>query len=191
MNRGRDDDMDKLLPDDKLVKKSFPIVGMHCASCAKLIERTLRRTPGVLSAQVNYGSEQAVVEIDGDKAGDRDLEEAVEKAGYRAIFAEPVQPQGVPQAQHHPGGGKTAEEQKEEIKRQELKKLRTKVIFSSVLSVLIFVGSFPEWFKLLPKILSNPFVLLALSLPVQFWAGKEFFWLLGQGFGIELQVWTR
>ena len=40
---------------------SFPIIGMHCASCAKLIERQLKNMPGVLACAVNYGSEQASV----------------------------------------------------------------------------------------------------------------------------------
>ncbi|KKT81055.1 MAG: Copper-exporting ATPase [Candidatus Azambacteria bacterium GW2011_GWA1_44_9] len=43
------------------MKKSFPIIGMHCASCARLIEKKLNKTPGVIDAQVNYGSEQATI----------------------------------------------------------------------------------------------------------------------------------
>ena len=32
---------------------AFPIIGMHCASCAKLIEKKLQKVPGVISASVN------------------------------------------------------------------------------------------------------------------------------------------
>jgi copper chaperone CopZ len=45
-------------------KKSFPIVGMHCASCAKLIEKSISKIPGIISSAVNYGSESATVELD-------------------------------------------------------------------------------------------------------------------------------
>ncbi len=66
-------------------KKSFPIVGMHCASCAKLIERSLSKVPGVTTSAVNYGSESAVVETSGD-VSDNELKKAVESAGYKAII---------------------------------------------------------------------------------------------------------
>ena len=43
-------------------KETFPIVGMHCASCKALIEKTLRSLKGVNSAQINYGAEKLVIE---------------------------------------------------------------------------------------------------------------------------------
>ncbi len=46
------------------MKQTIPILGMHCASCAQLIERSLKKIPGVNSAQVNFGSEEATVDID-------------------------------------------------------------------------------------------------------------------------------
>jgi Cu+-exporting ATPase len=133
------------------VKKSFSIVGMHCASCAKLIERSLSKVSGVTNASVNYGSESAVVEID-DKVTDSDLQKAVENAGYKAII----------------GDTKLS---KEEEKTKELKTLKRKVIISSILSTLVFIGSFPEWFGI--KV--DTMVLLILSTPVQFWIGKDFY----------------
>ena len=44
-------------------KVSFPIIGMHCASCAKLIERKLNKTPGVISSSVNYANEIASIKV--------------------------------------------------------------------------------------------------------------------------------
>ena len=40
------------------------IEGMHCASCALNVERTLRGLEGVKSAVVNLASEKATAEID-------------------------------------------------------------------------------------------------------------------------------
>lgn len=154
--------MEKLsLNNNKFQKKSFPIVGMHCASCARLIERKLSRTPGVLSASVNYGSEQASVETDSFVTDDQ-LANAVGEAGYTAVFSKAEEP-------------KTPEEIKEEEKKKELQNLRIKVIVSSILSTLVFLGSFPEWFTFLPTVLTKPFVLFLLSSPVQFWAGRQFY----------------
>ncbi len=138
------------------IKKSFPIVGMHCASCAKLIERKLSRVAGVTSCAVNYGSEQATIETDGE-VKDEELIDAVADIGYKAII--------------NSEGNKTPDEIKEEAKTQELKKLKTKVVISAILSTIIFIGSFPELFGFGLSTL----VLLALATPVQFWAGWEFY----------------
>jgi len=140
------------------MKKSFPIVGMHCASCAKLIERSLSKVPGVTGASVNYGSESATVEVDEGKVKDRDLENAVTNIGYKAVFADT-------------NSNKTPDEIKEETKEKEVKKLKVKVVVSGILASIIFLGSFPELFGFS----LNPFILLALATPVQFWAGREFY----------------
>lgn len=147
-------------------KTSFPIVGMHCASCAKLIERSISRVPGVVACSVNYASETAAVES-GENVTSADLLTAVERAGYKAIIASEGQ-NIQPLSDVKP---KTAEEIKEEVKAKELKDLRLKVIVSSVLSSIVFAGSFPEWFG----IMLPTWVLLVLSTPVQFWAGKDFY----------------
>ncbi len=158
------------------IKKSFPIVGMHCASCARLIERSLAKVPGVLMASVNYASEKASVEVSGGIT-DGDLGRAVSRAGYKAIFeSSPMSIRG------DKAGQKTADELKEDIKRNENDLLKRKVVVSSILSVLIFLGSFPEWFNFIPEVLGTPFILFLLAVPVQFWAGKEFYLATWSGF---------
>ena len=42
----------------------LPITGMTCANCANTIERTLKKTPGVTNAAVNYANERASIEFD-------------------------------------------------------------------------------------------------------------------------------
>ena len=134
---------------------------MHCASCAKLIERSIQKTPGVINAAVNYGSEMAMVEVDNQKVSDTDLVKAVESAGYKAIISGEKE--------------KTIDELRDEEKKKELLELKVKVLISSILSVLVFAGSFPEWFTFIPKVFSDPYVLLVLTMPVQFWAGLGFY----------------
>ena len=60
------------------------ITGMHCASCAALITRKLKKTPGVEDASVNYGSEKARVRFDPTLVNEHDLMNAVKAAGYGA-----------------------------------------------------------------------------------------------------------
>jgi Cu+-exporting ATPase len=149
---------------NKTAKTSFPIIGMHCSSCAKLIERNLRKTRGVIECSVNYGSEQASVKYDPSVASDKDLIQAVESAGYKAVINTSPGP-----------SDKTADEIKKEAKKKELESLQKKVIISAILSTLIFLGSFPEWFPFVPDTLKNSLHLMILSGIVQFWAGWSFY----------------
>lgn len=59
------------------------IEGMHCSSCANLIEKSLKNVPGVLEASVNFASEKARVKL-GKDADASVLEKAVADAGYSA-----------------------------------------------------------------------------------------------------------
>lgn len=145
-----------------LTKRSFPIIGMHCASCAKLIEKKLMKVPGVSSAVVNYGSEKAVVESY-NEIDNKKLIDAVRSAGYKAILRD-----------LDIGTQRVEEEIKEKEKVKELGKLKKKVIVSSIVSVIVFLGSFPEWFPF-ASFLSNPLLLLILASIVQFWAGRDFY----------------
>ncbi len=148
-------------------KTTFPIVGMHCASCARLIEKKLKRTTGVTDAMVNYGSEEAMVEFDPATASLPMLAAAVADIGYEAIIQE----------KNHKSPG----ELKEEAAKRKLADLKRKIFISSILSVFILLGSFPEWFSgsssFFPfyQLLTNNYLLLMLAAPIQLWAGFEFY----------------
>ena len=147
----------------KTEKKAFPIIGMHCASCAKLIERNLRKVPGVIDASVNYASEQASVEYEMGALNDKNLSDAVNSAGYKAVL------------ETEEKSGRSMDDIKTEAKLRELSDLKRKVLVSSVLSILVFLGSFPEWFGFTPAIFKDPLHLMILSGIVQFWAGWSFY----------------
>ncbi|HEX5692922.1 MAG TPA: copper ion binding protein, partial [Roseiflexaceae bacterium] len=66
----------------------IPVTGMTCASCVNRVEKALKRTPGVLDANVNLATEQASVTYVPSSAGWSDLKAAIEKAGYGVIEAE-------------------------------------------------------------------------------------------------------
>jgi len=66
----------------------LPIEGMTCASCVNRVERFLRRTDGVVGANVNLATEQATVTFDPRVAGWSELERAVEDAGYNVRATE-------------------------------------------------------------------------------------------------------
>ncbi|MBI2443142.1 MAG: copper-translocating P-type ATPase [Candidatus Levybacteria bacterium] len=139
---------------NKLVKQTFALKGMHCASCVRVNERALKKVPGVTDAMVNFASETATVQYDQDRCSEKDLQEAVKKFGYALL---------------------TNQQNPDEGKRKELAKLRRKVIVGLGLGALIVWGSFPFIMDYAPQILKNYFVQLFLASIVQFWVGSDFY----------------
>src|SRR5438046_4361545 len=60
----------------------IPITGMTCASCANLIERRLKKAPGVEHASVNFATARATVEYDPEQTDICDLVERIRETGY-------------------------------------------------------------------------------------------------------------
>ena len=65
-------------------KADFSIQGMHCSSCALIIEKSLNKVDGVKEAHVNFASEKASIIFDASVTKEADLIKTVKKAGYRA-----------------------------------------------------------------------------------------------------------
>jgi len=68
--------------------KTYQVKGMHCASCAGIIEKTFKKTEGVHSVEVNYGTETAKVAFDESKTNPHYLSEKIEKLGYSLVVPE-------------------------------------------------------------------------------------------------------
>lgn len=62
------------------------IEGMHCASCAALIEETLVEDLGAARAEVDLESGRATVHYDPSQHREADLCDAVAAAGYTATL---------------------------------------------------------------------------------------------------------
>ncbi|OGJ57897.1 hypothetical protein A3H22_01810 [Candidatus Peribacteria bacterium RIFCSPLOWO2_12_FULL_55_15] len=60
------------------------ITGMHCQSCELLLERVLKKIPGILAADVNHRTGMATITANTKNLPPESaIEHAVEKAGYR------------------------------------------------------------------------------------------------------------
>jgi Cu+-exporting ATPase len=125
---------------------------MHCAACAANIERALRRTEGVAEASVNFATEEASVTFEDAQLGLEDIAAAVEAVGYGALM---------------PG----AEDAERAARERELADLRQRLGFAlgATALILLFTHLHP-----LPASI-EPWVLLALATPVQFWSGAQFY----------------
>ncbi|RJQ36957.1 copper-translocating P-type ATPase [Candidatus Microgenomates bacterium] len=147
---------------NNLQKIQLSLFGMHCSSCAGIIERSLKKVPGVKEANVNFSSEKASVLIDLKISSKEDLIEAVKKAGYKANFVDQAD------------SGFESRKQKEEISSQ----LR-KFTISFVLSFPMLYFMFLDFFNWLPGAVSfAPYIgviSFVLATPVQFIIGRGFY----------------
>ncbi|MGD9380646.1 MAG: heavy metal-associated domain-containing protein, partial [candidate division WOR-3 bacterium] len=70
---------------DSISKASIKISGMTCAMCVETIKKALARIKGVRNVTVNLGNETALVEYDSDLTNIKELQKAVEAAGYGVV----------------------------------------------------------------------------------------------------------
>ena len=64
------------------MKKTYPVSGMHCASCASIITRKVKKIPGVISAQTNYASETIEIESESELSAEL-LNQDIKELGYK------------------------------------------------------------------------------------------------------------
>ncbi len=67
------------------MEKSLKIQGMTCASCAKSVEKAAQKLQGVERASVNFATEKLSITFDDSLVSVKEIQTAVEKAGYKAI----------------------------------------------------------------------------------------------------------
>ena len=136
------------------VKGTFPVLEMTCASCAGSAQSIIQLQPGVVSASVNYGTGNLVVEYLPNMTDPYILQKAVQSAGYDLLIKEESAQQ----------------ETLEAIHEKKFKKLKTKTIWAVLLSLpVVVIGMF---FMDMPY--GNE-IMWAFSTPVVLWLGRDFF----------------
>ena len=69
-------------------KLKISIQGMHCASCASNIERSMKKVAGIKNVSVSAVTNKAFVECD-ENVGEEELKKAVARAGgYKVVKVE-------------------------------------------------------------------------------------------------------
>lgn len=68
-------------------KVKLTIEGMHCASCASNIEKSIKKVKGVKEVSVSIMTKKGFVEAE-DNVNMEDLKDAVSKVGYKVLEAE-------------------------------------------------------------------------------------------------------
>ena len=67
----------------KMEEAQLKVLGMACGGCKAAVETALQSLEGVFSVEVDLASKTARASYDPSKLSRNDLQEAVQKAGYR------------------------------------------------------------------------------------------------------------
>ena len=174
-------------------KVTVPIKGMHCASCALVIEKTLSKAEGVKEVKVNYGTEKASIEYDKERVSLTKMSDLLKPYGYEFIESGPPQ-ENVFQT---PGIASPAPQKTDPAKQQKLIELedqKSKVQFALPIAIMVFV--LMMWEIAAKNISRVPYffiphelysiILLVISTVVLFWIGRPF--LAGIGKFINYRV---
>lgn len=138
------------------VKEGYKVTGMTCASCAIGLESYLKSLEGVKDVAVNYPNQSIVLTYCVDIVSIKKLEQRANEIGYTILVdnADNIQKKTF-----------------EQIEKERLSILRSKLIFSIVLSTPVYIISM----FFIGKIPHENWIMLVLAIPVLFWSGSNFF----------------
>lgn len=136
-----------------MAKKTVTVTNMSCAACAGSVERFLNNQEGVNAAAVNFANETAQIEFT-EITSFETLKSAVQSIGYDLIETDSDE----------------GKEQAEQVKENEYRKLRKRVMGAMIFSVPLFIiGMF---FMDMPY---GNYIMWALSTPMLFYFGQQFY----------------
>lgn len=136
----------------KNIKKTYPVKGMTCASCASSVESMLNSQEGVQQASVNFATNSVLVEFDPEQTNEKNFRQAIDSIGFELVTQQ------------------VSEEKLKQEKQADFKRVQKKLWVGVVFSLPVFIISMFH--------LNLPFqnwILLALSTPVIFYSGRQFY----------------
>ena len=133
-------------------KKEIPVDGMSCAACAISVENTLKNTPGVKVAHVNYANHAATLEWEEKEVNLEDLQKQVRATGYDLLIADITQ------------------EELDQKQKEAYVKVKKKTLYAGILALPVFlIGMF--WMHM-PY---GNYIMWALTTPILLVFGNQFF----------------
>ena len=141
----------------KNIKKTFPVSGMHCASCAARIEDKVGAMKGVSSATVNLATASLTVEYDPAKTGMGDMKKTVDGLGFELLADEDEDESDL-------------YEIADGLHSARLRELKSRTLWAVVFAVPLVV--FAMFFMDVPY---ADWIMWALATLVVFWLGRDFY----------------
>lgn len=152
------------------MSEKFNVIGMTCASCSANVEKSVKKSLGVKSVDVNLLSNTMVVDYDNTITNNENIIKAVENAGYNAsIFAKDK------------GSSAKAEKPVHSVEN-EIKEMKMRVIVSFILLLpLMYISMghmmnlpMPMWLHGEQNAISFAFMQFLLTLPIVY-VNKKYF----------------
>ena len=134
------------------ISKTYPVTGMHCASCAARTEAFVKTLSGVKVASVNYADSSLRVEFSPEEISPAEMKQAIRSIGYDIITDEA-----------------NSFELAEEAHKEQLKEARLNTIGAAALSIPLLAIAMV--FMHIPY--AN-YIMMAFATPVVFWFGRQF-----------------
>lgn len=110
-------------------ESTYSVKGMHCASCAAIIEKKLSKANGIKNVEVNLATEQARLSFTGRRMTDSEINSIVEKLGYELHNTDTKENPEL-------SNGESAASNEKQL---ELQRQRKTVVFTLPVSVFVFV----------------------------------------------------
>lgn len=141
-----------ILEKRKAQKQTLPVTGMTCAACANSVETILKKTGGVINANVNFANNTALVEYD-ETTSLAALQKKLQAVGYDLIL-ETENPSKI----------------QEELQQEHYQNIKRRTIWSAILTLPVFILGmfFMNWTP-------GRWISLVLTVPILFWLGWSFF----------------
>lgn len=137
-----------------VIRNTYPVLNMSCASCAVSAESMVKSVPGVIQASVNYGTGNLFVEFIPGVTDIPTIQKAIQSIGYDLLVEE----------------SEWMEESLEAIHQQKYRELKKRTILAVIFALPVFlIGMF---FMHMPY--AN-IIMLVFTTPIIFWLGKDFF----------------
>lgn len=153
---------------EKIVKIILPVSGLSCASCAISVESMLKSQDGIKDVNVNFADKSALIKYNPDKINIPEMQKVVHSLGYKLIDDTKK-----PEAYDMPGGmsgGMSGMDHSQHMMMSDEALLKRKVIVAIIFSVpLVVIAMFVH------NMPSANYIMFALSLPVIFYSGIEFY----------------
>ncbi|MDP2646370.1 MAG: heavy metal translocating P-type ATPase [Desulfobacterales bacterium] len=137
--------------------------GMSCAACVSKVEKGVSAIPGVTNVVVNLPGESARVKFYAGAVDKLRLKKSIRELGYEAT---------------EKLTGQEAVDQEKEARQKEIKHQVRNMWIAWPLASLVMIGMFRDmWIfpYFVPKFLSNVYILWAITTPVVFLPGRQFF----------------
>lgn len=134
--------------------QSYPVLNMHCASCAARVEQVVQKMPGVSSASVNLATNMLTVDYTEKITSVLSIQKALQQAGYDLI----IEPRS------------SQRETSEMMLKKAYQKQKNNTLWSIILMLPI---SFTALFYMNQPF--APYLMWALATPIVCWFGRSFF----------------